>query len=203
MFRAGFSMSWLNSLLLVMLPLTLVACGFQPLYGTHQNGKSGASTIGVKIAPVVSADPRMGQMLRISLEDKFNPGGGQNNPVYRLDTTLTYSETAIGTARDGTVSRYNVDLGSTYTLVRISDGKQMASDTLHQVGSYNNLVNQYFSTYVSKEDAVKRGVAELAEVYRQRLAAYLTENDGNPAVMKPLPPPTATTVKDLIIPPAH
>ncbi|MFO0388108.1 MAG: LPS assembly lipoprotein LptE [Alphaproteobacteria bacterium] len=150
----------------------LTACGFQPMYGKNTGGKSTALA-GVYIEKV-SGEGRMAQQFRTDLEDKLNPGGKvPANPAYSLNVSLSSTESAIGVAKDGTISRYNLSLDSNYSLKEYGTDKVIANGTLRQVSSYNNLTNAYFSTYVSKEDAIKRGVTELSENYRQRLAPYL------------------------------
>jgi len=117
---------------------------------------------------------RTGQQLKADLEDRLNPSGAvPATPAYRLNVTFNSSVTPIGVARDGTVSRYNIYLTSKYVLYRNSDGKKITSGEVDYVDSYNNLTNAYFSTYISQEDATSRGITELSELYKQRLAAYL------------------------------
>lgn len=164
--------------------LSLSACGFHPLYGKKETGSVSQLTAGVRIDPIPGRD---GQLFKIALEDRLNPGGVvPGNAAYRLHVTFTNSESAIGVSRDGTVSRYNVYVTSTYALYRVADGKAITSGSLSHVGSYNNLINSYFSTYVSEEDAVKRGITELSELYRQRLAAYLDAGAPEQKIKEPV-----------------
>ena len=150
----------------ILLAGLLSACGFQPMYGEKSMGDGSKINAGVKIDGISG---RSGQELRTGLEDRLNPPGGvPSSPAYRLSANLSYTSAPIGVARDGTVSTYNV-----YLLYRTTDDQPVTTGTLSYVGSYNNLVNAYFSTYVAEEDAVKRGVTELSELYRQRLGAYL------------------------------
>jgi len=176
-----------------VLPLLaiLAGCGFHSVYGTHVNDKTGdtdaAMLASIRIDSIAG---RMGQELKEDLEDQINPGDAiAAPPTYHLTVSLTSSESAIGVSRDATVSRYNVYLTSTYKLIRDADNKQVASGTLTHVSSYNNEINAYFSTYISDADATKRGISELAEMYRARLAAYF--DAGAPVEEKPAaPPPT-------------
>lgn len=158
--------SWLTFFLL--LPLALSGCGFEPVYAKREGS---ALFAGVQVE---APQTRSGQQLRIALEDELNPGGAAARPAYRLVVDLKNSEAAIGVARDGTVSRYNVYLDSAYTLYHIADEKIVTSGQLRHVSSYNNITNQYYSTYVAQEDALKRGVSELGKLYYQRLSAYLS-----------------------------
>lgn len=175
--------------------LLLAGCGFQPLYAEKADDSASLALAGVKVDDVgaVAGEKRMGQQFKENLEDQLNPGGAvPANAPYRLTATLTSSEAPIGIARDGTVSRYNIYLDSSYKLFRTSDGKQVTGGSLRYVSSYNNVTNAYFSTYVSQEDAIKRGVVELSQLFRQRLGAYLQagapEQKITTPVAAPVPP---------------
>jgi LPS-assembly lipoprotein len=188
-------MSWRNKLLVLLLPSLLGGCGFKPLYNSKA-GESDRSQVfaGVKIDHI-AGEGRMEQQFRINLEDRLNPRGRvPADPAYHLATTLTSQSVAIGVARDGTVSRYNVYLDSDYALYRTADEKKIAAGHVRHVSSYNNLTNAYFSTYISEQDAIKRGVEELAEIYRDRLSTYLEEGaperpnvDNKTLIPAPLP----------------
>ncbi len=184
MFRAVFSTSLRNKALLLLPLLVLVGCGFEPMYGRQEKTASSGSLLGgIAIEPVSG---RPGQLFTAELEDQLNPQGKvPSDPKYRLQPTLTLREAAIGVARDGTVSRYNIYLDSYYKLYRTSDNQLMTSGNLRHVSSYNNILNEYYSTYVAQEDAYKRGVTELAKLFRQRIGAYLTQNNGNPPIQEP------------------
>lgn len=166
-------MSLRNSALSGVLALScslLYGCGFEPVYASKRTTPNTIHTGGVAIDSIPGLS---GQQFRAGLEDHLNPGGAvPANPAYRLNATLSYVTTPIGVARDGTVSRYNIYINSSYVLYRTSDNKRMTSGRLQHVSSYNNVTNAYFSTYISEGDALKRGIAELSELYRQRLAAY-------------------------------
>ncbi len=169
-------------LLAALAPLLLAGCGFQPLYAQKPAGDVSKIFAGVKIDSIPGRD---GQQMKAALEDKLNPGGAiPTNPAYRLSVTLKTSVVPIGVARDGTISRYNAYLTSHYTLYRNADSKAITAGDLSYVNSYNNLTNEYYSTYVSEQDAYKRNIVEMAELYRDRLTAYLDAGapDENPKV---------------------
>ncbi|MCE2927577.1 MAG: LPS assembly lipoprotein LptE [Rickettsiales bacterium] len=156
--------------------LLLTGCGFQPMYGARQEaGKSAIAGVSVE---ATAQDRRTKQQLQISLEDKLNPTGAiPANPTYRLVADVSSSVSGIGVSRDGTATRYNVNLTSSYQLYKTGEEKPVTTGTLRHVSSYNNLPNQYYSTYVSEQDAIRRGIGELAEMYRQRLSPYLATKD--------------------------
>ncbi|MDX1975032.1 MAG: hypothetical protein SFT92_05090 [Rickettsiales bacterium] len=166
-----------NKLPLLALCLWLSACGFKPLYDQEQrNAKDHSAFAGVLVENIPE---RSGQLLKADLEDRLNPDGVvPPHPAFRLVASLAANEAAIDVARDGTVSRTNLYLNSTYSLFRTSDGVKVTSGTIRHVSSFNNnVVNAYFSTYVSREDAIQRSIHELSEKYRQRLSAYLAGPD--------------------------
>ena len=175
-------------------------CGFHPVYGTA-TGLSENSPIraGVQVSTTASGtistsnntsvdnsySTTMARQFTNNLEDMLNSGV---SPIYRLEVALVQSSVGIGVARDGTASRYNLVLSSNYKLIRIADGKQVDSGTISNVTSYNNPNNQYFSTYISEQDARKRGIKELAELYRHRLLSF-TEKTTPPTPPLSTPPP--------------
>lgn len=156
-----------------VLLLLLAGCGFKPVYGTNQASSTAPSgTDGVYVEKLTGSKSH--HQLWIELEDKLNPGGQvPPHPAYRLSATLSSTVTPIGVATDGTVSRYNVALTSSYVLSDYVTGEKITDGSLKEVSSYNNRTNEYFSTYISSEDALKRGVSSLSETYRQRLAPFL------------------------------
>lgn len=169
-------MQHVSRFMLILFGVSLLAsCGFKPMYGATSKGAEPAiAGVAVEIGAV---DRRMGQQFKANLEDKLNPSGAvPDKPMYRLVVDLKSGAAAIGVARDGTVSRYNVYMDSKYAFYRHGEEKPVTSGNLRHVSSYNNLTNQYFSTYVAEQDAIKRGITELAELYRQRLSSYLAVN---------------------------
>ncbi len=164
------------------------SCGFQPVYGTKSALPANSPVLaGVVIVAsdsgsttsvlASSSDTSNNSANRISrqfsqnLEDLLVPSTKTTAPLYRLEVSLSQTNTGIGISRDGTASRYNLTINSGYKLTRISDGKLIDNGAISSVTSYNNPSNQYFSTYISEQDARKRGTAELAERYLQRLSA--------------------------------
>ena len=160
----------------------LSACGFHTVYG-ERAGQTGKLMSGVQIE---TAHDRLSHKFKQHLEDQLNPPGGEPpSPAYNLNVTLTSTENPIGIARDGTVSRYNVILNSMYQLTRIKDQKLISQGNVQHVSSYNNLTNAYFSTYISQRDAEERGVVELSEQFRQRIATIIERGDIEPEKAEP------------------
>ena len=162
--------------------LFLSACGFQPVYGKKATQQA-ASFPDVEV--VFNSRIKEDRDFQFALQTRLNPDGREASPLYRLEPQLIISEAAIDVARDGTVSRYNLSLDSAYVLYRIRDNAVMAKGSIRQVSSYSNIVGAYYSTYIAKEDAIKRGLVELAEMYRQRLTPLLSAPDPQPLKEEP------------------
>jgi hypothetical protein len=155
--------------------MLLASCGFKPMYSkqakTERSDSDSKVYDGVKVDTIAGRD---GQLLTIELEDALNPEGRvPGRPAYRLAASFSMNEVAIGVGRDATVSRFNLYFDSNYTLYRNSDGKAITSGSIRHIGSYNNAANAYYSTYISRDDGIKRGITELGELYRMRLTSYL------------------------------
>lgn len=198
-----------------LLPLVLASCGFQPLYGQHIGGDAKTAVTvhqlaGIEIGQVsggASGQPSpgiLGQQLRNNIEDRLNPGKIiAPESVYHLDISLSLRETGVAVSRDGTISRYNIFLDTTYVLTRKVDGKPVYQGRFSRSSSYNVQSNAYFSTYVSRGDSIKHGIVELAEEYRQRLAAFLVQQSGKlapPIMLKKQPELPSSTPFAIPIP---
>lgn len=180
--------------------LLLTACGFQPVYGTSSACSANSPiSSGIKIAATdgktttaIAGDERLStsvsRQFTENFEDLLNPATGDKPKIYRLEVVISQSTAAVGISRDGVASRYNLTISSNYRLIRLIDNKLMDAGSVSNVTSYSNPSNQYFSTYTSEKDARKRGIAELAELYRLRISA-LTENPTPPVPPAPTPPP--------------
>ncbi len=196
------SFSNIYRLLPIAICLMLPACGFHPVYGTS-SGMAENSPIraGVMVTTTASgviantnetsknidsnATNSMARQFTNILNDML---ASPPSPAYSLEVSIVQSSIGLGVARDGTASRYNLVLNSSYKLNRIADNKIVDSGNLSSVTSYNNPNNQYFSTYISEQDARKRGIRELAELYRQRLISFIEKN-APPAPPLSTPPP--------------
>ncbi len=185
--------------------LALSACGFQPVYSNSSASKKSPINTGVIISASASSSGNiatttnaptnsainnsalsaMSRQFTNNLEDLLN---STTTPEYNMEVALNESVVGIGVARDGTASRYNLVINSSYKLTRISDGKVVDTGSISNFTSYNNPNNQYFSTYISEQDARKRGISELAELYRQRLMSFAEKTQPSSPPLSTPPP---------------
>jgi LPS-assembly lipoprotein len=163
-------LSRLNILLFSGLWL-LSACGFEPMYG-----ESSALSAHSPLQGNLVIDPigtRAGQVLRIALEDRFNPEGLQvANADYHLQIKLRQVLVPTVITGNGTIQRYDVRFESDFKLLHTGEAKPIFIGTLHRSGSYNVATNANFSTYEAEQDTIERVLKEMAEDYVLRLTGY-------------------------------
>jgi hypothetical protein len=178
--------------------LLLAACGFKPIAATstksYENQQLGEAIASVNVQATGPVNAKLlGQNFRIALEDLINPGGmNSTGSAYGLEVSLDSLTQPNLIAPDGKAQRFLVYLNSTYTLTRYSDGKVLENGKLNRSGSYSNLPNSYYSTYIAEQDTIKRLTKELAEQYRMKLASILTAPPKEPTEILPDAPPILT-----------
>jgi hypothetical protein len=194
-------MSLFRNKLWCVLCLLTTACGFTPVYGTAPSASCANSPIfaGINITAsdgaITTSDtiinnnshaPSVTRQFKENLEDLLAPMNNGKPPAYHLEVIISQTTSAIGISRDGTASRFNLNINSSYKLTNKSGDKLLDTGKISSITSYNNPSNQYFSTYISEQDARKRGIMELAQLYRLRLSV-ISENS-TPPTEKPSTP---------------
>ncbi len=187
------------SLLVSLVCLLVSACGFEPLHADAQ--RQGRSVDLANIQITVSANAaavgnrrssiiprRYLELLKVEIEDNVNPHAQRGEKRFALDVSFSENDIALFVNPDGTASRGDLNYTSSYAIKRLSDGVVVASGSLVRVSSYNSSPTADFASYVSIEDARKRGILELAQDYKLRLATLLpTLNDPKANAIEPKP----------------
>lgn len=155
-----------RTLLLAAL-LALAACGFRPVHGSEYQAQQNNSLAAVQVEVDTT---RLGQLLKAEIENGVNPDYRRAEKLYTLAIALSETDAYLFINPDGTAGRGDVQLSSTYTLRRTLDGAVVKTGRLNRVSSYNISETADYATYVSQEDARKRGIVELAQDYKLRLS---------------------------------
>jgi LPS-assembly lipoprotein len=142
-------------LLAAGVPLMLLGCGWEPLYGD------------IETEPV-SAELR----LAIALRNSLNPSGEPTTPRYQLSTTLTTYLSNLGIQSQGLATLGQLDAYATYKLVELKTGSVLLINSVHVANSFDLNPNQY-STIVGEDDARNRCVSELDQEIVNRLTFFL------------------------------
>ncbi|MEJ0010936.1 MAG: hypothetical protein WDN72_11020 [Alphaproteobacteria bacterium] len=191
------------------IPLALAACGFHPLQSrAYQDSLAvGFSAVRIEVDEYRFGKPRenhshLSQLLETEIREGINPRFAPAEKLYVLKIAVTERDVPLFINPDGTSSRGEVEYDSNYSLTRITDHKLVQAGSISRTSSYNTAQNQDYASYVSEEDAKTRGIEQLAEGYRLRLANLLPRLNGMaaptptaaqpplaPADHAPLPPP--------------
>ncbi len=177
---------WWSRVLLAALVVASVsglgACGFEPVYG-RGGAVRHAELAAIDIAPIYGqASPgaisdgnsglgRAGYELRNRLITSL--GTERVEPRYRLGVMLEESQGEFAIQADDRVTRYQLALNASFTLVEIASGKTVYSGNTRSVGSYN-VVSSGFATVTSEADARRRAAFDLADNIRELLITHFS-----------------------------
>lgn len=154
--------------------LLVTACGFRPLHGTQYRSEQSFDLSSI----IIEVDhTRRGQLLEAELRDNVNPDYRHGEKLFKLKITLKESDVPLFINPDGTSSRGDLQFTSGYKLTRILDGALVDEGRLTRTSSYNtsDVASQGYASYVSTEDAAKRGVVELAQDYKLRMGNLMAK----------------------------
>ncbi len=97
--------------------------------------------------------------------------GQPARPSYILDVRLTLVTEEVGIRRDETATRANLLLNSWFILRAAADNRVLYQDRVSSINSYN-ILDQPYPTDVAEADALSRGLRELSEEIKLRLAVF-------------------------------
>lgn len=149
----------------------LSACGFEPVYGNRE-GRTDAVEV-MRFIAVETAPGRHGELLKAEIEDRLNPEAIAAPARYRLKVDLQPAAEPSILEPDGTASRYTLKLVAPYRMIRIADNAELASGTVRHQLSYNVSERDDYSTIIGQQDAMRRGLTEVAEDVKQRISAVV------------------------------
>ena len=151
--------------------LCVTGCEVRPLYGERRDtGRSTADEIAQ--VEIKALPDRTGQQFNNLLRDRLNPRGLPAEPLYVLEIRLSETISELALRRDETATRANLKLRADYQLRRKDDKRVVLNGFAQSVNSYNILESQ-FATQIAEQNARERGLRELSDDIRARLAVYL------------------------------
>jgi len=153
--------------------LFLTACGFTPVYGTHNSDDNSPTATALNQVAIDNIPNREGQMLRNDLIDRMYGKGRPHNALYHLSIVLTEAPQDLGIQANATSTRSLLDTTANYSLTD-AKGKNLLNGTAHSVTSYNKLSDQYASL-IASEGASERTIKEVSEQIVNRLSLYFAE----------------------------
>lgn len=151
----------------------LAGCGFRPLYAGGQD-RAGGPTAELAAVSIRGIEGRSGQQLHNLLRDRMTPRGQPIDPAYALHVSLTVATRGLGIRKDETASRANLILTASFRLAAVPSGQTLVTSTIRTVNSYN-ILDAFYASVVSRQDATDRGLRELADGITLRLAQYFAD----------------------------
>ena len=137
------------------------ACGFTPLYGEGTSARAITGQVQVDILP-----GSFGFALRERLVNRL---GAPNSARYQLSLTTNITSDQRAIRADRTITRFNLNATTTYTLTPLSGGPPADSGTVKAFTAYSAVASP-FATRTAEQDARRRLAVTLADQIVQRLA---------------------------------
>ena len=155
-------MSLLNRRHILLAPLALTACGFQPVYGPQGTGARLQNRVLVD-----EPDERNGYLLTRALEERLGRAG---TPDYGLSLTIRTQQDGLAIDTEGNTRRFNL-LGTVdYALRSLSNGDVVASGSVDNFTGYS-ATGSTVATLSAEQDAQARLMSILADQIVTRLFA--------------------------------
>ena len=163
----------LAALLAAALLMTVSGCGFRPLYAPSEGTETVQQT-GFAETRIVPLTGQSGQKLHNLLRDRLNPEGQRVEHRYVLRVLLQSRVVSVAIREDETATRANLIVTASYTLSS-REGAVLFQARSESVNSYN-ILDAFYATSVSEEDALDRGLREVANEIERRLGIYFSRD---------------------------
>jgi LPS-assembly lipoprotein len=157
--------------------VTVLAAGlsgcFQPLYGEAAHPGLVENVRAIEVEPI---NTRFGHYFVEDLRTELNGTGQEVTPKYRLTVQLsTSTQTPTVNTQINVASSATVTADAAFTLVRLSDNKEVFKDKAFAVASYDRTTQRYAGLRAAR-DAELRLSRTLAQEISIRIAGKLSAN---------------------------
>jgi LPS-assembly lipoprotein len=176
------------SALLLLLPMTVGGCGFKPLYG-EQDGQTNISAE-MKEIYVDNIPERLGQQVRLALQESMAQDGPEDPHKYRLQVSPQVSAEAIDIHNDNTTGRQRLVGRAHWVLFSVeATPRLLAQGDTTTMDGFTSTYEQYFALTLNSETAYGRVAQTLASQITQQVATWL-RTGSNPLTQQPQGPKT-------------
>lgn len=153
--------------------LSLVACGFTPMYGTaFQDGQTDVMT-SLSRVEIGNIPDYEGQFLRNALIDRFYRDGRPINPRYSLNISkIEESIVDLDITKDSDATRAQLRLSSYFILTDNETNQAVLERSVKAVSSFNVLTSE-FATRVSEKNTRENALNDLARQIELQIGLYL------------------------------
>jgi LPS-assembly lipoprotein len=159
----------------LILVLTLSACGFHSVYGTHQTEDGKAVADDLNDIAIGNIPDHNGQILRNYLVDRMYGPNRSSQPQYTLNVKIHSGEEDLGILANATSTRALLNMYADFTLTD-AHGKSILTGSAHSVAGFD-LLNQMYDTVASRNDAYERTLHEVSEQIVNRVSLFFSERE--------------------------
>lgn len=153
-------MSLFDRRAVLLMPLAVAACGFQPVYGTGGNGQKLQDR-------VLVSEPENRDAFLVTRQIEQRLGRG-SDPVYDLSLVVTSQAEGLAINRQGNITRYNLLGAADYVLTDNRTGQIAASGSVDNFTGYS-ATGTSVATLAAEKDARERLMVILADQIVTRL----------------------------------
>lgn len=154
-------------------PVSLGACGFQPLYGKQAEQQNADVSRQMKDVFVANIPTRFGQELRLGLQKEMAGDGPERPEGYILRVSATASLESIDIHQDNTSGRTRGVGWADWRLYRVGDTNTvLARGYARTLDGYNMYIEQYFAQTLNNETLYKRIGESLAHEITSQVAIW-------------------------------
>lgn len=165
----------MRGLLLTVLALTLIGCGFRPVYSTGSGEQPNASQAAFQQIAIANIPDREGQILRNALIDRLYRDGRPEQARYMLTIApLTESIRDLDITKTADSTRGQLHMTSALRLTDRQTGAVLLQRPLAALTSYNILGSE-FTNRVAEENARNNAITELARQVELQLSLYFQQ----------------------------
>lgn len=164
-------------LFLLIMSLTLGACGFSPMHGNLNT--SARQGVDAKLAQINIAriPEREGQILRNTLVERLHGSADNTIRTYTLHVApIDEKRTELDITETSDTTRAQLRLNTTFRLKRTGKDATRLERDIAATTSYNVLASQ-FTTRVSEQNARQDAIRTLAERIERQLALHFSRQD--------------------------
>ena len=153
----------------------LPGCGFRPVYAPAAGGGSPAQAelAAITVGPIPE---RVGQLLRLALQERFERGGTAIARRYDLNVSYTLASEAIGIQPDTSTTRVRMVGTANWTLTAQDPTRStVTSGTARSVDGYNIFNQQMFAAQLESEQVSGRIAEALADQIFLQLGTFFNK----------------------------
>lgn len=155
---------------LILMLLSLSACGLKPLYGDGRNGAVSSVLGQVAVDPI---EGKNGWLMVNALNDRLD-ATKRSDAIYKLVVVLDDQIEGFGVRADDTVTRERRTLRARYQLVELATGNILLDATAGSDAGID-VVSSEFATIAAEDTALENLSQNVADKIISRLSLFALE----------------------------